>query len=51
MNKNFVFIDSMLFMNSNLDKLVKNLTDKDFVFLGEELSGKQLKLVRVYEFF
>ena len=51
LNKNFVFIDSMLFMNSNLDKLVKNLTDKDFVFLGEELSGKQLKLVRVYEFF
>ena len=32
LNKNLVFIDSMLFMNSSLDKLVKNLTDKDFVF-------------------
>ena len=45
LNENFVFIDSMFFMNSNLDKLVKNLTDQDFVFLSEELSGEQLKLV------
>ena len=30
LNKNLVFIDSMLFMNSSLDKLVKNLSDKDF---------------------
>ena len=30
LNKNFFFIDSMLLMNSNLDKLVKNLTDKKF---------------------
>ena len=29
LNKNF-FIDSMLLMNANLDKLVKNLTDKKF---------------------
>ena len=33
-------------MNSSLDKLVKNLTDKDFVFLSEEFSGGQLKLVK-----
>ena len=46
LNKNLVFIDSMLFMNSSLDKLVKNLTDKDFVFLSEEFSGEQLKLVK-----
>ena len=46
LNKNLVFIDSMLFMNSSLDKLVKNLTDKDFVFLSEEFSVEQLKLVK-----
>ena len=41
-----VFIDSMLFMNSSLDKLVKNLSDKDFVYLNEEFSGEQLRLVK-----
>ena len=44
LNKNLVFIDSMLFMNSSIDKLVKNLIDKDFKYLSEEFSGKQLKL-------
>ena len=29
-NKNLVFIDSMQFMNSVLDALVKNLSDNDF---------------------
>ena len=29
-NKNLVFIDSMQFMDSSLDKLVKNLSDEDF---------------------
>ena len=28
LNKNLVFIDSMLFMNSSLDKLIKNLSSK-----------------------
>ena len=46
LNKNLVFIDSMLFMNSNLDKLVENLIDKDFVFLSEDCIGEQLKLVK-----
>ena len=32
-NKNLVFIDSMQFMNSILDKLAKNLPDKDFKYL------------------
>ena len=45
-NKNQVFIDSMQFMNSSLDKLVKNLNDKDFKYLSEEFSGEQLKLVK-----
>ena len=30
LNKNLVFIYSMQFMNSSLDKLVKNLSDEDF---------------------
>ena len=46
LNKNLVFIDSMLFMNSSLDKLVKNLSDKDFKYLSEEFSNGQLKLVK-----
>ena len=29
-NKNLVFIDSKQFMNSSLEKLVKNLSDDDF---------------------
>ena len=33
--KNLVFIDSMQFMNSSLDKLVKNLSDEDFKYLVE----------------
>ena len=46
LNKNLVFIDSMLFMNSSLYKLVKNLSDKDFKYLSEEFSNEQLKLVK-----
>ena len=45
-NKNLVFVDSMQFMNSSPDKLVKNLNDKDFRYLSEEFSDEQLKLVR-----
>ena len=45
-NKNLVFIDSIQFMNSSLDKSVKNLSDKDFKCLSEELSGEKLKLVK-----
>ena len=46
LNKNLVFIDSMFFMNSSLDKLVKNLTDKYFKYLSEEFSNEQLKLIK-----
>ena len=45
-NKNLVFIDSMQFMNSSLDSLVKNLSDDDFKYLSEELGGEFLKLVK-----
>ena len=43
-NKNIVFINSMLFMNSSLDNLVKNLND--FVYLSSEFKGEQLELVK-----
>ena len=45
-NTNLVFIDSMQFMNSSLDTLVKNSSDNDFKYLSEEFSGKFLKLVK-----
>ena len=59
LNKNLVFIDSMLFMNSNLDKLVKNLSDNDFKYLKEEFNGEKLRFskrkrnlsLRIHEFF
>ena len=31
-NKNLIFIDSMQFTNSSLEKLVKNLSDHDFKY-------------------
>ena len=37
LNKNLVIIDSMQFMNSSLEKLVKNLRDYDFRYLTENL--------------
>ena len=33
LGRDIIFIDSMQFMNSSLDKLVKNLSDKDFKYL------------------
>ena len=46
MNKNLLFIDSMQFMNSSLDKLVKNLSDEDFKYLVEEFSSENLELLK-----
>ena len=45
-NKNLVFIDSMDFMNSSLDSLVKILSSDDFKYLSEEFSSKFLELVK-----
>ena len=35
----------MQFMNSSLDKLVKNLPDRDFKYLAEEIGSKNLELL------
>ena len=45
-NRNLIFIDSMQFMISSLYSLVKNLSDNDFKYLSEELSGDLLKLAK-----
>ena len=36
----------MKFMNSSLDKLVKNLSDEDFKYLVEECGSENLELLR-----
>ena len=46
LNKNLVFIDSMQFMNSSLEKLVKNLSDNDFKYLTKEFGSKNLELLK-----
>ena len=45
-NNNVVFIDSMQFMNSSLDSLVKNLSDNYFKYLSLEFGGVLLELVK-----
>ena len=46
-NKNLVFIDSMQFMNSSLEKLIKTLSDNDFKYLTKECSFKNLELLKL----
>ena len=46
LNKNLVFIDSMQFMNSSLDKLVKDLSDEDCKYVVEEFGSKHLRFLR-----
>ena len=38
-----VFIDSMQFMNSSLNKLVKKLSDEDFKYLVKEFGSENLE--------
>ena len=45
-NNNLVFIDSVQFMNSSLDALVKNLSDNDFKYLSQEFRGDLVKIVK-----
>ena len=56
LNRNIVFINSMLFLNSSLYRLVKNLSDKDFKYLSDVFSDEELELVKQkgvypYEYF
>ena len=46
LNKNLVFVDSVLFINSSLDKLVKNLSDNNFIYLTEEYGSKNLECLK-----
>ena len=46
LDKNLAFIYSMKFMNFSLDKLVKNLVDKDFKYLVKEFGFKNLELLK-----
>ena len=36
----------MQFINSSLDKLVKNLSDEDFKYLVEEFDSKNLRILK-----
>ena len=45
-SKSLAFIDSVQFMNSSLDKLVKNLSNEDFKYLVEEFVSKNLELLK-----
>ena len=46
LNKNLVFIDSMQFLNSSLENLVKKLSNDDFKYLTEEFGSKNLDLFK-----
>ena len=46
LNKNFVFIKSMQFINSSLEKLGKNLSDDDFKYLTEEFGSNNVNLLK-----
>ena len=45
LNKNLVFIGSMQFMNSSLEKIVKNLAGNGFKYLTQEFGSKYLELL------
>ena len=45
-NKNLVSISSVQFMNSSLEKLVKNLSDNNFKYLTQEFVSKNLELLK-----
>ena len=46
LGRDLVFIDSMQFMNSSLDKLVKDLSDEDFKYLVKEFGSENLELLK-----
>ena len=46
LGKHLVFIDSLQFMNSSLDKLVSNLPNDSFEYTSEEVKNTKLKLMK-----
>ena len=46
LGRNLVFIDSMQFMNSILDKLVKNLSDEDFKYMLKVFGSENLEILK-----
>ena len=48
-NKSLVFNDSVQFMNSVLEKLVKNLSDNDFKYFTVEFGSKDLEFLKEKE--
>ena len=46
LGKNLQFIGSMQFMNSSLDKLLKNFSDEDFKYLVEQFGSKNLEILK-----
>ena len=46
LGRNLVFIDSMQFMNSSLDKLAKNLSNEDFKYSVEEFGSENLEILK-----
>ena len=43
---NLDFFDSMQFMNSSLDALVKNLSEVDYRYLSQEYTGDLLEWIK-----
>ena len=46
LGRDLVFIDNMQFMNCSLDKLVKNLVDKDFKYLVKQFETEISKILK-----
>ena len=46
LGRNLVFIDSMQFMSSSLDKLAKNLSNEGFKYLVEEFGSENLEILK-----
>ena len=46
LNKILLSIGTMQFLNSSLDKLVKNFSDEDFKYLVEEFGSENLELLK-----
>ena len=45
-SENLAFVDSKQFVNSSLEKLVKNLSNSDFKHLTQEFGSENLKLIK-----